>query len=59
VLYCDLKSTVRDEELNPESLAAFAIESVRRSPEKNAIRYLAQNIEQGIITPLSYSYRDG
>ena len=58
VLYCDLESTLRDEELNPKSLAAFAIESVRRSPERNAIKYLAQNIGQGIITPLTYAYRD-
>ena len=58
VLYCDLESTLRDEELNPESLARFAIESVCQNPARNGIRYLAQNIEQGIITPLTYAYRD-
>lgn len=58
VLYCDLEATLRDEELNPESLAAFAIESVRQSPQRNAIKYLAQNIGQGIVTPLTYRYRD-
>jgi hypothetical protein len=44
--------------LNAESLAAFAfaIDSVR--PTRNAIRYLAQNIGQGIVTPLTYAYRD-
>lgn len=58
VLYCDLEPTLRDEELNPGSLARWAIESVRQSPARNAIRYLAQNIEQGIITPLTYAYQD-
>jgi hypothetical protein len=58
VLYCDLESTLKTEELKPDSLAEFAIESVHRSPERNAIRYLAQNIEQGIVTPLTYAYRD-
>jgi cation transport regulator ChaC len=58
VLYCDLESTLRDEEINPDSLAAFAIASVRQSPARNAIRYLAQNIEQGIITPLTCTYHD-
>ena len=58
VLYCDLPATLRDEEIIPESLAEFAIESVRQSPARNAIRYLAQNIEHGIITPLTYTYRD-
>jgi hypothetical protein len=45
VLYCDLASNLA------ESLAQFAIESVRKIPMRNAIRYLAQNIEQGVITP--------
>jgi hypothetical protein len=58
VLYCDLEPTLGDEALNPESLAGFAIESVHQSLGRNAIKYLAQNIEQGIITPLTYSYRD-
>jgi len=25
---------------------------------RNAICYLAQNIEQGVVTPLTYAYRD-
>ena len=25
---------------------------------RNGIRYLAQNIEHGIVTPLTYAYRD-
>ena len=58
VLYCDLDCTLGADDLNPESLARFAIESVRNNPARNAIRYLAQNIDQGVITPLTYSYRD-
>ena len=37
----------------------LAIASARRSPTRNAIRYLAQNVEHGILTPLTYAYRDG
>ena len=58
VLYCDLESTLTAEEINPESLAEFAIASVRHSPQRNAISYLAQNIERGVITPLTDAYRD-
>src|SRR2546422_7719219 len=58
VLYCDLESTLEDEEINAESLAAFAIDSVHHSPARNAIRYLAQNIQQEIVTPLTYGYHD-
>jgi hypothetical protein len=58
VLYCDLESTLKTEELAPQSLAEFAVESVRRSPQRNAVKYLAQNIEQGIVTPLTHAYRD-
>jgi hypothetical protein len=58
VLYCDLEATLREDEINAESLARLAIASVRNSPARNAIRYLAQNIDQGIVTPLTYAYRD-
>jgi hypothetical protein len=58
VLYCDLESTLSEAELNPESLARFAIESVRRQPARNAVRYLANNISRGVITPLTHAYRD-
>jgi hypothetical protein len=58
VLYCDLEVTLKDEDVNAESLAQFAIDSVAKNPERNGIRYLADNIEQGIVTPLSYAYRD-
>ena len=58
VLFCDLEATLNDADLNGESLARFAIESVRKQPERNAIKYLANNIERGVITPLTYAYRD-
>jgi uncharacterized protein (DUF433 family) len=58
VLYCDLESTIGDTNLNAESLAKFAVESVRLKPKRNGIAYLARNIEQGIVTPLTYAYRD-
>jgi hypothetical protein len=58
VLYCDLESTLSPAELNAELLAQFAIDSARNQPERNAIQYLANNIEQGVITPLTYAYRD-
>jgi hypothetical protein len=58
VLYCDLEANLKDEEIDAEALAQFAIDSVEKSPARNAIRYLAQNIKQGIITPLAYAYRD-
>jgi len=58
VLYCDLEATLGDEEINAESLAEFAIDSVQRSPARNAVQYLAQNITQGVVTPLTYAYRD-
>ena len=34
------------------------IESVRAKPERNGIQYLADNIDQDIVTPLTYTYRD-
>jgi hypothetical protein len=58
VLYCDLESNLRDEKINPEALAEFAIGSVHKIPERNAVRYLANNMVQGIITPLTYPYQD-
>jgi hypothetical protein len=58
VLYCDLESTLSGLDLNADALARFAIESVRNNPARNAIRYLAQNIGQGVITPLTYDYRE-
>ncbi len=58
VLYCDLEPTLSEADIKPESLARFAIESARLKPEKNGIRYLRQNIEKKVITPLTYAYRD-
>jgi hypothetical protein len=52
------KSGFGQGKVNPQSLARFAIESVCQQPERNAIKYLANNIEQGVITPLTFAYRD-
>lgn len=41
----------------PESVAYFAIMSVIRSRARNAIGYLALNIAQGIITPITFACR--
>lgn len=56
VLYCDLEATLGEQEITAGSLAEF--DSVRRTPARNAIDYLARNIAQGIVTPLTYAYRD-
>lgn len=58
VLYCDIESNIRVADINAESLARFAIESVSTKPERNGIAYLARNIEMGVITPLTYAYQD-
>src|SRR5688572_6882429 len=58
VLYCDIESNIRDVDLNADSLARFAIESVSSKPERNGIAYLARNIEMGLTTPLTYAYQD-
>jgi hypothetical protein len=58
VLYCDIESNIRDADMNAESLARFAIESVSSKPKRNGIAYLARNIEMGVITPLTYAYQD-
>ncbi len=57
-LYCDLEANLGDVTLSGELLAGFAIDSVGKNPARNAVRYLAQNIEQGVITPLTFAYRD-
>jgi hypothetical protein len=58
VLYCDIDSNIGDSELNADSLAKFAIDSVALKPERNGIAYLSLNMELGIVTPLTYAYRD-
>jgi hypothetical protein len=45
VLYCDIESNIRDADMNADSLAKFAIESLSSKPERNGIAYLARNIE--------------
>lgn len=58
VLYCDIDSNIGDSDLNADSLASFAIDSVALKPERNGIAYLARNLDLGIVTPLTYAYRD-
>ena len=58
VLYCDLEPTLAPSEISPENLAGFAMASVRLRPDKNGVRYLRQNIEANIITPLTYAYQE-
>ena len=58
VLYCALEDNIEKESLTPRLLASLAIASVREKPEKNGIRYLRQNIERNLITPLTHAYRD-
>jgi len=58
VLYCDLEPTLNEADIKPDSLANFAIESVGNKPDKNGIKYLRSNIELGVITPLTFAYRD-
>ena len=57
VLYTDLEANIIDSDLNAATLADFAIQSVSLNPGRNGIRYLRDNIEQGIQTPLTASYR--
>lgn len=58
VRYNDLEVTLIKDDVHAESLAQCAIDSARKNKARNAIPYLAQNIEHGIITPLTYAYRD-
>ncbi len=58
VFYCNLEPTLGESEIKAEKLASYAIESVRKQPGKNGIRYLRQNIEANIVTPLTYAYRN-
>ena len=53
-----LNDAESEADIKPDSLARFAIESVRIKPDKNGIRYLRQNIERNLITPFTYAYRD-
>jgi len=65
VLYACLLPNIPSEDLTPEYLAKLAIKSATElaqegnahALEKNGIRYLEDNIEQGVITPLTEAYR--
>lgn len=56
VLYADLPGTIPDEELSPECLADYALASVSSLLERNGIAYLADNIQNGVKTPLTDAY---
>lgn len=56
VLYADLPATVHDDEMTGENLADWAISSISVLLDRNGIKYLADNIEQGIQTPLTEAY---
>jgi len=56
VLYADLPANIPDADLKPRHLAQLAIKSVVPKSERNGIRYLADNIKQGIATPLTEAY---
>jgi hypothetical protein len=58
VLYTDFTQEGRIEAPTAAGLAENAIRSVARAPDgKDGISYLADNIEHGICTPLTDSYR--
>lgn len=61
VIYCDITPNL--ENPNGSMLADLAIESVKKCKEagikeKNGVRYLIENINNGIITPLTPAYKD-
>ena len=61
VFYCDLEPNIPN--VNPRLLADFAITSVAKCAEagyveRNGIRYLRQNLEAEIVTPLSRAYEE-
>jgi patatin-related protein len=56
VLYADLPQNIEDAKLTPDNLASLAINSVVQKPDRNGIRYLAENTKRGIITNLSEPY---
>lgn len=57
VLYADLPANIPDDKLSAESLAEMAIASVGKLLERNGVSYLADNIDQGIGTPLTEAYQ--
>jgi hypothetical protein len=58
VLFMDIVANILDRDLTPAHLARLAIRSVGTAGSRNGIRYLQDNIDRAIITPLTYAYRD-
>ncbi|HEV2990580.1 MAG TPA: hypothetical protein VG759_19245 [Candidatus Angelobacter sp.] len=61
VIYADFDSVLTPEQLNGPNLAAYAIASVEQCVRSghafnNGVRYLLENIEWGIATPLTAQY---
>jgi hypothetical protein len=57
VIFADLQPNIEIADLSAEKLACFAIQSVRQCPGRNGIAYLARNIQNDIITPLTECYK--
>lgn len=62
VLYTALGSNLKTSQMAPACLALRAMCSCRklkrqRKEDKNGIRYLAENIKSGVVTPLTCAYR--
>jgi len=57
VIFADLVANISDAERSAEHLARLAVDSMSAG-DRNGIRYLADNIEAGIVTPLTAAYRD-
>jgi cation transport regulator ChaC len=60
VLYADLIANIPDSQLTADHLADLAITSVASAQDvkRNGIRYLADNVERRIVTPLTDAYID-
>jgi hypothetical protein len=56
VFYVDLAANIPVSKLTAEHLAELAIASAALAGDKNGIRYLADNIDHGVITPLTDAY---
>jgi cation transport regulator ChaC len=55
VLYCEFPQNI--ESPSPDELAELAIKSVVTHPKRNGIKYLYNNMNNKIITPLTNAYK--
>jgi hypothetical protein len=61
VVYADFDAAIMPEQLNGETLAAYATASVQQCVKdghafNNGIRYLLENLEWGVVSPLTDQY---